>query len=489
MKKSIMLLAITFIACNLFGSWSYSSKIGTDSEGIWKLTFTEFAGTDNLKLTKIEKLLDSSVAADFDLTQFEHDTGKRVVELENGLLRVKFLTSFIAPSVTKINQHLAYENNVITNIEFSADFSEMTGQTNFRSCKKLKRFFPMTIKGLRVLPKETFVSCQSLEGEFSFPDVTNVVESALKDCSKITKLSLPKVRRIDNCSGMTSLTTLEINPDIEEFASQAFRGATNLKDMNTTCFPKLTNIAFYAFFEAKKNCGDWECPNLTNVGEMAFRQNNISSFKAPKLVNVGKNSFSQCTNLKDMEISEDARIINENAFSGCSALTSFTPYFPKNLEILGPAAFRDVKISTPPQIISPYLETLSANCLRGPDYYFNGPLDIYSPITVYGSCALFTAKNGQVINIYSKEVPQRIDSGAFGTKRCRINIKKSAALAGWAKLCEGNESKLESYKTNSDYPGEKTIGLLYTPSSAGCPETWHYVVDDTPPSGTSLVIM
>jgi hypothetical protein len=67
-------------------------------------------------------------------------------------------------------------------------------------------------------------------------------------------------------------------------------------------------------------------------------------------------------------------------------------------------------------------------------------------------------------------------------------VKKRAALAGWSALCAGNEAKFEILKARNDYPGEKTIGVVYCAALSNIGESYHWVVDDTPSAGTTLLV-
>ena len=456
------------------------------------MTFKEIAGSTDLCLSDrpVKNNTDVEPKADLDLAQFEADTGRRIVELAGSSMRVKTITSLNAPSVVKVGQYCFYENSTITNVSLSPNFNQATGEYHFNACKKLVRFSPMTISGMEIVPKAFMKGCESLEGELSFPDATAVMTDALSSCKKITKLSLPKVKSVINCQAMVSLTRLEINPDIEEFGNQAFRGATQLTSISTTVFPKLTNVAYYAFFSVP-NCGDWVCDNLRTVGGFAFSANSgITSFTAPNLVRIESDGFNKCTAMESMVISDDAFFISTNAFNSCSKLTSFSPYLPTNLVFLGWQAFRDTKIPQVPSFISQNLTEIGGQCFRGPDKLFTEAVDFYSPIVSFGDCAFFEAKNGQVFNFYGKDAPLYIGKGAFGTGRCcRLNVKRRSALPGWAAHCLGNEARFETYKSRADYPGDRTIGLVYTGTGGGITESWHYVVDDTPPGGVVLMVL
>ena len=338
--------------------------------------------------------------------------------------------------------------------------------------------------------------CANFTGSATFPGLKKVSNRAFS-ASGITELYLPAVTNVGDSAfdSMASLQMLALSGDIEYIGSQIVRYATKLKDIFPVEFGKIKNggLSKQAFYEAAFT-NVLSFPALTVFPAQCFYYaGKIEGIYITNVVELHDSALYKCASLKFAHISPDATVISNKVFDSCSALEVVTPFLPTNISYLGEYCFNGTKIATMPSLVSPNLKALPTNCLRGPDRYFTGAVDIYSPIEELGICAFFNVKDGQVFNFWSSVAPSSpssLGAGCFGNGRCcRVNVKRRAALAGWLELCAGNEEKFEAMKSRKDYPGEKCIGVVYTPTSPGCGDGWHYVVDDTPPGGTALFLM
>ncbi|MBQ7819584.1 MAG: leucine-rich repeat domain-containing protein, partial [Bacteroidales bacterium] len=82
---------------------------------------------------------------------------------------------------------------------------------------------------------------------------------------------------------------------------------------------------------------------VTTIGDNAFSGcSNLTSITIPeKVTTIGDNAFSGCSNLTSITIPEKVTTIGDNAFSGCSNLTSIT--ISENVTSIGDSAFVSTK--------------------------------------------------------------------------------------------------------------------------------------------------
>lgn len=121
----------------------------------------------------------------------------------------------------------------------------------------------------------------------------------------------------------TQLTTVSIPSSVTEIGDYAFSNATSLIAINYNASGEVTGSSIFA------NCEALEKVTL-----------------GTKVRNIPRYMFEKCANLLKVEFDTGGDngkfCIGSGAFSGCTALTSFT--FPENLDSIGADAFRNTGI-------------------------------------------------------------------------------------------------------------------------------------------------
>ena len=155
-------------------------------------------------------------------------------------------------------------------------------------------------------------------GEIEIPSivnnysVTSIGESAFKDCSSLTSVTIPnsvtfiESGAFQNCS---SLTSVDIPNSVTSIGSSAFSGCSSL-----------TSVIFE------------EYSNLTTIGESAFENNyQLTSLNVPyNVYSIGESAFKDCSSLSEVVFEKEIGIysqlsyIEDSAFYNCSNLTSLT---------------------------------------------------------------------------------------------------------------------------------------------------------------------
>ncbi|MBR5643497.1 MAG: leucine-rich repeat protein [Salinivirgaceae bacterium] len=154
--------------------------------------------------------------------------------------------------------------------------------------------------------------------------VTSISNSAFKDCSDLSSVTIPEgVNTIGSnaFNGCTGLTSVNIPNSVTSIGSSAFFGCTGLTEI--TIPENVTSIESAAF----KNCSGLETLNFNakNCGAMSG-QNYYATFNG-------------CTSLATITIGENVETIPSYAFLCCSSVKTVT--IPASVTSIGDDAFKE----------------------------------------------------------------------------------------------------------------------------------------------------
>ena len=160
--------------------------------------------------------------------------------------------------------------------------------------------------------------------------VTKIGNSAFKDCTKITKLTIPE--------------------NIEDIGNQAFENCTYVTELYYNPTAKLSfATASNSFVNIGKHTSGvtvYFGANVTAVPNNIFHTSssevhNIEKviFHGDKVETIGEGAFYGCTTLKEISIPSNVTKIDREAFRGCTGLTSII--IPEKVTDIGFYAFRD----------------------------------------------------------------------------------------------------------------------------------------------------
>ena len=127
-------------------------------------------------------------------------------------------------------------------------------------------------------------------------DSTIVIPSKVRMGGKVYPVTSIESQAFEGCS---SLTSIEIPSGVTSIGSQAFEGCSSLTNIEIPS--GVTSIGAYAFIN---------CSGLTNI--------EIPS----SVTSIGENAFNSCSGLTNIEIPSSVTNIGSRAFSGCSVLAS-----------------------------------------------------------------------------------------------------------------------------------------------------------------------
>ena len=158
---------------------------------------------------------------------------------------------------------------------------------------------------------------QTFEELKYFTGLSNLSDDAFRECSSLTKISLPdNLKRIGNYAfrGCSALTSIIIPPNVTSLGNYAFSFCDGIKSFTI--------------------------PNsVTYIGEYAFAYSStLSALELPEnLTTINNYLFYYCTSLKDIKIPQSVTSIGYQSFLNCKSLTTIT--IPQNVTYIGGNAF------------------------------------------------------------------------------------------------------------------------------------------------------
>ena len=160
---------------------------------------------------------------------------------------------------------------------------------------------------------------ESLElSSVTFENVKVIGAGAFMGCTALSAVKHGSIMRTFGANafaGCTALTSFEIKDYIETVGERAFYGCTALRSL--TINSSQTSIGTDAFLG---------CPienaKLPTTAISYLSKDTLKSVELNGGTSIGENAFSGCTLLTSVSIPDTVTAIGENAFSGCVALTS-----------------------------------------------------------------------------------------------------------------------------------------------------------------------
>ena len=206
-----------------------------------------------------------------------------------------------------------------------------------------------------VIPEKVYVGSTELT-------VTSIGAGAFSGCSNLTSVTIPEgVINIgggafSGCSGLTSVTIPEGVTSIGDYAFRGCSGLTSISvESGNPVYDSRNNCN--ALIETATNtliagCNNTIIPKgVTSIGNNAFLGcSGLTSVTIPEgVINIYGGAFAGCSNLSSVTIPEGVINIGAGAFVGCSNLTSVT--IPEGVTSIGNYAFYDSGLATVTSLI------------------------------------------------------------------------------------------------------------------------------------------
>ena len=264
----------------------------------------------------------------------------------------KSLTGVTIPdSVTSIGGSAFYGCTSLTSVTIPDSVTSIGGSA-FGNCKSLTN---MTIPdSVTLIGNGAFLGCTSLTS-VTIPDsVTSIGERAFSECTSLTSVTIPdSVTSIGDGAflGCTSLTSVTIPDSVTSIGERAFSECTSLTSV--TIPDSVTSIGDGAFASCTSLTGIWVAEGNNDYSSDAsgvlFNKDKITLVQCPgtfreytipdSVTSIGEQAFMGCSSLTSVTIPDSVTSIHWGAFYDCTSLTSVT--IPDSVTSIGAWAFRD----------------------------------------------------------------------------------------------------------------------------------------------------
>ena len=232
--------------------------------------------------------------------------------IKNGVLikyKGKAKEVFIPSFVTSIGEWAFNGCKSLTSISIPASVTSI-GEWAFSYCSALTSIIiPDSVTSIG---DSTFSGCNSLTSISIPASVTSIGDSAFSGCSSLTSITIP--------DSVTSIGTW------------AFYGCKSLTSITVDSNNKVYRSENNCIIELKTNTLVAGCKNsvipssVTSIGKAAFSYcSALTSITIPDSVtSIGEWAFSDCNSLTSITIPDSVTSIGNSAFSDCASLSSMT---------------------------------------------------------------------------------------------------------------------------------------------------------------------
>ena len=183
-----------------------------------------------------------------------------------------------------------------------------------------------------------------------FTCLKKIEKDAFRECSSLTSITIPNsVTSIGSSafSGCNGLTSITIPNSVTSIGGDVFGGCSSLISIvvaqYNSRFDSRNNcnaIIYTATNTLEIGCKTTTIPNtITTIGEEAFSGcSGLTSITIPNsITSIGVGAFAYCSDLSSITIPNSVTSIGGSAFEGCSALTSIA--IPNSVTTIGTFAF------------------------------------------------------------------------------------------------------------------------------------------------------
>lgn len=251
-------------------------------------------------------------------------------------------THIVIPEVVEYDSD---EDGVLEKYVVTAVASQAFGSTGSTTHPLVSITIPKTVKtiGTHVFRNLTALTTVIIKAQgynpvtgetcdISFADAEFYHAYALEyvDMSESNVVKLEKYC-FESCS---KLHTVLFSPRIKSIA-QSFNGCTALTTINSIESLETLGTSFYG----TKISGDIKLPNLTSLGDNAFRNTAITSvdLSGSSIASIGSHTFNNCDSLISVTLPDTVKSIGSNAFAGSALLESIV--LPNGIETISGGAF------------------------------------------------------------------------------------------------------------------------------------------------------
>lgn len=180
----------------------------------------------------------------------------------------------------------------------------------------------------KVLGAEAFADCENLEYIYLSDNITHIDHACFVGCKSLSRIHIPKSPKITFGNAIFSLCE-----NLKEFGTYYEGYVSN----DNRCY--ITNSSTLKFFAQGGVTGEYTIPNkITTIAEFAFQYSNITGISLSQNTKViGENAFSQCEKLERINNWDNVETISQYAFYKCESLGKIS--LPSKLKTISQYAF------------------------------------------------------------------------------------------------------------------------------------------------------
>ena len=272
------------------------------------------------------------------------------------------MTSFVIPeAVTAIRPSTFKGCSSLTEITIPQNISEI-GESAFENCTSLATFIlPSKVVTLN---NRVFAGCVQLNNIIIHKDITSIGASAFAGCTGLTSLEFKSTTPPSlQATSFAACDNLQITIPTEESSLKAYL-SSNWSDATLQKIPYLLDPAnlpagywieyttrdgqpvsfkdsniFYSYYLNGKGVA-LSRNQITSFGGFSSGAERVYTCNLPENVSaIGNNAFEGCSSMTSFVIPEAVTAIRPSTFKGCSSLTEIT--IPQNISEIGESAFEN----------------------------------------------------------------------------------------------------------------------------------------------------
>ena len=429
--------SITSIGANAFNSCTTLTSI-TIPNNVTRIGYHAFYGCAGLTTIIVENgnsFYDS------------RNNCNAIIETATNILIVGCKNTIIPNSITHIGEEAFEGCTGLTSMTIPNSVISIGGSA-FRDCAGLTTItIPNSITNIGGY---AFSGCESLTGELVIPNgIESIGNSTFRKCSSLTSITIPdSVESIgdyafNDCSGLTSVNIPNSVESIGEYAFYNCTGLTSMTIPNSVTI--IERLAFYnvlnIVYTGTAAGSPWGAKNMNGYVDDYLVYSDATktvllgcSTKAigeiiisNSATSIGENAFSGCTGLTSITIPNSVTSIGENAFSGCTGLTSIT--IPNSVTSIGQNAFGQISAKILfSKLYSTYTNKLfSTPSSQSATYTYNVEFNISEIPADYNISSMLpqVANNGKgtlTYNIYTDYASCKDQALALVTQKTIVNV-------------------------------------------------------------------